>query len=279
MTTVRLNLNMLALAQTSLRNSLSSLFICRYSVFKIHWLMAALAFTKSTSLVFHSVSRPTNCRPRRVPLLCCSGVTWTPHLQSLSLNLRSTTTSSTLRAIVSRAGLSCITSHTCKCKRINKFSLIDLFLYNSLLFSTTYILYGVFPHRLKGALLFITLALIGTGWAFVKYILSDKEKKIFVIVIPLQVCIYRYVSTLTYLRCTFCHMLVRHGFRPQRLRSWPMWPTSSSSPPRKVLVNTICGRRSCSWWTSSAAAPFSSPWSGQSVAAFPSLLELCKELP
>lgn len=42
--------------------------------------------------------------------------------------------------------------------------------------------------RLKGALLFITLALIGTGWAFVKYILSDKEKKIFMIVIPLQVC-------------------------------------------------------------------------------------------
>ncbi|MBN3310161.1 GP108 protein, partial [Amia calva] len=38
-----------------------------------------------------------------------------------------------------------------------------------------------------GALLFITLALIGTGWAFVKYILSDKEKKIFMIVIPLQV--------------------------------------------------------------------------------------------
>ena len=44
-------------------------------------------------------------------------------------------------------------------------------------------------YRLKGALLFITLALIGTGWAFVKYILSDKEKKIFMIVIPLQVCV------------------------------------------------------------------------------------------
>ncbi|TRY86139.1 hypothetical protein DNTS_030205 [Danionella cerebrum] len=42
-------------------------------------------------------------------------------------------------------------------------------------------------HLLKGALLFITLALIGTGFAFVKYILSDKEKKIFMIVIPLQV--------------------------------------------------------------------------------------------
>ncbi|KAL1005055.1 hypothetical protein UPYG_G00053930 [Umbra pygmaea] len=42
-------------------------------------------------------------------------------------------------------------------------------------------------HLLKGALLFITLALIGTGWSFVKYILSDKEKRIFMIVIPLQV--------------------------------------------------------------------------------------------
>uniref|UniRef100_G1P8B0 G protein-coupled receptor 107 n=1 Tax=Myotis lucifugus TaxID=59463 RepID=G1P8B0_MYOLU len=42
-------------------------------------------------------------------------------------------------------------------------------------------------HLLKGALLFITIALIGTGWAFIKHILSDKDKKIFMIVIPLQV--------------------------------------------------------------------------------------------
>lgn len=46
------------------------------------------------------------------------------------------------------------------------------------------------PPRLKGALLFITIALIGSGWAFVKYMLSDKEKKIFGIVIPLQVCVW-----------------------------------------------------------------------------------------
>lgn len=44
-----------------------------------------------------------------------------------------------------------------------------------------------FFFRLKGALLFITIALIGTGWAFIKHILSDKDKKIFMIVIPLQV--------------------------------------------------------------------------------------------
>ncbi|XP_032484541.1 protein GPR108 isoform X7 [Phocoena sinus] len=42
-------------------------------------------------------------------------------------------------------------------------------------------------NTLKGALLFITIALIGSGWAFIKYILSDKEKKVFGIVISLQV--------------------------------------------------------------------------------------------
>lgn len=91
----------------------------RYSVFKIHWLMAALAFTKSTSLVFHSINY---------------------HF----INTKG-------HPIEGWAVMYYIT------------------------------------HLLKGALLFITLALIGTGWAFVKYILSDKEKKIFMIVIPLQV--------------------------------------------------------------------------------------------
>ncbi|XP_028828071.1 protein GPR108 [Denticeps clupeoides] len=91
----------------------------RYSVFKIHWLMAALAFTKSISLVFHSI------------------------------NFHFINTEG--HPIEGWAVMYYIT------------------------------------HLLKGALLFITLALIGTGWAFVKYILSDKEKKIFMIVIPLQV--------------------------------------------------------------------------------------------
>lgn len=43
------------------------------------------------------------------------------------------------------------------------------------------------PHRLKGALLFTVLALIGSGWAFIKHVLSSKERKIFMIIIPLQV--------------------------------------------------------------------------------------------
>nr|XP_002126310.1 protein GPR107-like [Ciona intestinalis] len=42
-------------------------------------------------------------------------------------------------------------------------------------------------HLLKGILLFMCLLLIATGWAFIKYILNDREKKIIMVVIPLQV--------------------------------------------------------------------------------------------
>lgn len=42
-------------------------------------------------------------------------------------------------------------------------------------------------HLFKGAVLFITIVLIGTGWTFIKHILNDKDKKIFMIVIPLQI--------------------------------------------------------------------------------------------
>ncbi|XP_022413130.1 protein GPR108 isoform X1 [Delphinapterus leucas] len=90
-----------------------------YNVFKIHWLMAALAFTKSVSLLFHSINY-------------------------YFINSQG-------HPIEGLAVMHYIT------------------------------------HLLKGALLFITIALIGSGWAFVKYILSDKEKKVFGIVISLQV--------------------------------------------------------------------------------------------
>ncbi|XP_060595698.1 protein GPR107-like [Ruditapes philippinarum] len=39
----------------------------------------------------------------------------------------------------------------------------------------------------RGALLFVTIILIGAGWAFIKHVLSDREKKLFLIVIPLQI--------------------------------------------------------------------------------------------
>ena len=42
-------------------------------------------------------------------------------------------------------------------------------------------------YLVRGVLLFFTLALIATGWSFVKSVLSDKERKIFIIVLPLQV--------------------------------------------------------------------------------------------
>jgi len=41
--------------------------------------------------------------------------------------------------------------------------------------------------RFKGALLFSTIVLIGTGYFFIKHVFSSKEKKLFLVVIPLQV--------------------------------------------------------------------------------------------
>ncbi|XP_007460642.1 PREDICTED: protein GPR108 isoform X2 [Lipotes vexillifer] len=90
-----------------------------YNVFKIHWLMAALAFTKSVSLLFHSINY-------------------------YFINSQG-------RPIEGLAVMHYVT------------------------------------HLLKGALLFITIALIGSGWAFVRRILSDKEKQVFGIVVSLQV--------------------------------------------------------------------------------------------
>jgi len=39
---------------------------------------------------------------------------------------------------------------------------------------------------LKGIMLFTVILLIGTGWAFVKPFISDRDKKVFLLVIPLQ---------------------------------------------------------------------------------------------
>ncbi|XP_064615980.1 protein GPR107-like [Liolophura sinensis] len=42
-------------------------------------------------------------------------------------------------------------------------------------------------YLMKVTLLFLTILLIGAGWAFVKHLLSEKEKKLFIIFIPLQI--------------------------------------------------------------------------------------------
>lgn len=42
-------------------------------------------------------------------------------------------------------------------------------------------------HSIRAFLLFFTLALIATGWSFVKCVLSDNERRVFMIVLPLQV--------------------------------------------------------------------------------------------
>lgn len=42
-------------------------------------------------------------------------------------------------------------------------------------------------YLMRGIFMFATIVLIGAGWTFVKHILSDRDKKIFVIVIPLQI--------------------------------------------------------------------------------------------
>lgn len=131
-------------------------------------------------------------------------------------------------------------------------------------------------HRLKGALLFITLALIGTGWAFVKYILSDNEKKIFMIVIPLQVCVSmsnHNVFLFFFVFFTYLHFVFMI-YSLITFRSWPTWPISSSSPQKKGLVNTTCGRISCFWWTSSAVEPFFSLSSGQCLVCASASLHL-----
>jgi hypothetical protein len=41
--------------------------------------------------------------------------------------------------------------------------------------------------RLRGLLLIISILLVGTGWTFIKSILSENERRLFAIVIPLQV--------------------------------------------------------------------------------------------
>jgi hypothetical protein len=51
----------------------------------------------------------------------------------------------------------------------------------------------------------VTILLIGTGWTFIKHVFSDKEKKLFLIVIPLQVKCFpgNFVFGIVYLLARF----------------------------------------------------------------------------
>ena len=41
--------------------------------------------------------------------------------------------------------------------------------------------------RLRGLLLIVAILLVGTGFTFIKHVLSERERKLFIIAIPLQV--------------------------------------------------------------------------------------------
>lgn len=58
-------------------------------------------------------------------------------------------------------------------------------LYGQPVVTWAYIYYAT--RTIKGALFFITLALIGSGWSFIKHILSDKDKKIIMVIVGLQI--------------------------------------------------------------------------------------------
>ena len=47
-----------------------------------------------------------------------------------------------------------------------------------------------FNFSIRGALLFITILLIGAGWAFIKHMLTPRERNVFLIVVPLQVSLF-----------------------------------------------------------------------------------------
>ncbi|BFZ20668.1 hypothetical protein BsWGS_23707 [Bradybaena similaris] len=42
-------------------------------------------------------------------------------------------------------------------------------------------------YLMRGAVMFVTVLLIGAGWVFIKHVFTDREKKLFLIVIPLQI--------------------------------------------------------------------------------------------
>lgn len=59
--------------------------------------------------------------------------------------------------------------HSCVCLKFNRDQLKDIYF------------------SLRGLLLIIAILLVGTGFTFIKHVLSERERKLFIIAIPLQV--------------------------------------------------------------------------------------------
>ena len=58
--------------------------------------------------------------------------------------------------------------------------------------------------HVPGTMLFLVIILLGTGWSLLKPFLSDREKKIFLTVLPLQVCIQPQVYAHVYVYAYAC---------------------------------------------------------------------------
>ncbi|MGH0164096.1 UNVERIFIED_CONTAM: hypothetical protein FKN15_046618 [Acipenser sinensis] len=150
----------------------------RSDVFKIHWLMSALPFTKSLSLVFHAIDF-YYISNQGFPI---EGWAVVYYIVRPDLSLYFSSRSDVFKIHWLMSALPFTKSLSLV------FHAIDFYYISNQGFPIEgwAVVYYI-THLLKGALLFITIALIGTGWAFIKHILSDKDKKIFMIVIPLQV--------------------------------------------------------------------------------------------
>lgn len=100
---------------------------------------------------------------------------------------------------------------------------------------------------LKGIMMFVVITLIGTGWSFVKPVLSDRDKKIFLVVIPLQVQVCRSPFVLSPNVFRFCSTLPwlwwmsRRWARHSAPRGTMFWRLQISSAV-VLFCSRLCGQ-------------------------------------
>ena len=121
------------------------------------------------------------------------------------------------------------------------------------------------------------VVLVGTGWSYMTPFLRDREKRILMVVIPLQVTSRSHLGNL--------HCPTPWQAMPEATQQWARdghvtgcreitdasphrcalrWRSSSwTRTPRRRGPGSP-GATFCTWWTSSAAAPSCSPSSGPS---------------